>query len=178
MPTLARIPALRASRRFVDAAQIVLQRVLNALAGMNRAAEIKPDPELAEANKMHIIGLILELEEILTDNRYSACVREMIIDLFSKNLMHMDGGLPRGWSWRFVEDRGARAIIRLNTRRQHFVGLLKLLHVATQLPEQHEYEVTAETRQHLSLCLARLWDDMVFDTKRTIFREKVDSFFK
>lgn len=20
--------------------------------------------------------------------------------------MHMDGGLPRGWSWRFTEDRG------------------------------------------------------------------------
>lgn len=58
------------------------------------------------------------------------------------------------------------------------LGLLKLLHVSSQIPEQSDYEVTAETRQHLAVCLARLWEDMVFDTKRTIFREKVDIFFK
>lgn len=50
--------------------------------------------------------LILELEEMLTDVKVSSTVRDTVIDLFTKNLMHMDGGLPRGWSWRFVEDRG------------------------------------------------------------------------
>ncbi|KAI6209433.1 Protein unc-45-like protein B [Aphelenchoides besseyi] len=161
IPQLARIPALRSSRQFVDSTQILIERVFNALAAMNRLKDIKPDPEVVEQNKMHIINLILELEEMLTDPQYSAIVREMIIDLFSKNLMHMDKGLPRGWSWRFTEDR----------------GLLKLLHVSTQIPELCDYEVTAETRQHLALCLARLWDDMVFDTKRAIYREKVDAFF-
>ena len=33
-------------------------------------------------------------------------VRETVIDIFVKNLMHMDGGIPRGWSWRFVDERG------------------------------------------------------------------------
>ncbi|KAI6191741.1 Protein unc-45-like protein B [Aphelenchoides bicaudatus] len=161
IPLLARIPAIRQTKPFVDASQIVIQRVFNALAAMDRSKDIKPDPEVAEENKMSIISLILELEEIITDPQYSAIVREAIIDLFTKNLMHMDGGLPRGWSWRFTEDR----------------GLLKLLHISSQIPEQCDYEVTAETRQHLALCLARLWDDMVFDTRRAVFREKVDMYF-
>lgn len=146
----------------MDAAQILVERLFNALAAMDRSKNIKPDPEVAEKNKLHIIKLILELEEIMTDPQFSARVREMCVDLFLKQLMHMDGGLPRGWSWKFTEDR----------------GLLKLLHLATQLPEQCDYPVSAETRQHVALCLTRLWDDMVFDTKRAIFQEKVDSFFK
>ena len=40
------------------------------------------------------------------DKTVSALVRNTVIDLFTKNLMHMDGGIPRGWSWRFTEERG------------------------------------------------------------------------
>lgn len=90
----------------MDAAQIVIERVFNGLAAMDRHKKIKPDPETAEHNKMNIINLLLELEEMVTDPQYSAVVRESIIDIFTKVLMHMDGGLPRGWSWRFTEDRG------------------------------------------------------------------------
>uniref|UniRef100_A0A915Q3F6 Protein unc-45 homolog B n=1 Tax=Setaria digitata TaxID=48799 RepID=A0A915Q3F6_9BILA len=147
--------------QYLDACSVIIQRLFNALAKMNQKKEIKPDPEICEANKIHIIRLILELEEILTDVNVTAPVRDTSIDLLLKNLMHMDGGLPRGWSWRFVEDR----------------GLLKLLHVSTQLPEQCEYPVTAETRQHLAVCLTRLYDDMIFDTRRQIFKERVDAFF-
>ncbi|VDM43851.1 unnamed protein product [Toxocara canis] len=161
MPKLTRILTLRDDKQFVDASGVVLQRVFNALAKMDRQKEVKPDPEVAEANKLLIIRLILELEEMLTDINVSSTVRETVIDLLLKNLMHMDGGLPRGWSWRFVEDR----------------GLLKLLHVATQVPEQCEYPVSSETRQHLAICLARLNDDMVFDNRRAVYRERVDAFF-
>lgn len=85
IPLLARIPAIRQqSKTFIDAAQIVIQRVFNGLAAMDRTKEIKPDPEIAEQNKMHIINLILELEEIMTDPQYNANVRELVIDLFTK----------------------------------------------------------------------------------------------
>lgn len=43
---------------------------------------------------------------MLTDGTVAAPARDTVIDILLKNLMHMDGGLPRGWSWRFVEDRG------------------------------------------------------------------------
>jgi hypothetical protein len=57
------------------------------------------------------------------------------------------------------------------------LGLLKLLHVATQIPEQYDYPVSAETRQHMAICLSRLNDDMVFDNRRAIYKERVDQFF-
>ncbi|VBB27322.1 unnamed protein product [Acanthocheilonema viteae] len=161
MRQICRLMEKCAYSQYLDACGIIIQRLFNALAKMNREKEIKPDPEICEANKVYIIRLILELEEMLTDINVAASPRDVTIDLLLKNLMHMDGGLPRGWSWRFVEDR----------------GLLKLLHVSTQLPEQCDYPVTAETRQHLAICLTRLYDDMVFDTRRQIFKERVDAFF-
>lgn len=54
---------------------------------------------------------------MLTDVNVSSTVRETVIDLLLKNLMHMDGGLPRGWSWRFVEDRGERYNLCFGTPR-------------------------------------------------------------
>ncbi|KAK0423976.1 hypothetical protein QR680_008441 [Steinernema hermaphroditum] len=161
IPKITRLMSSRDNEQYLDAAGVVIQRLFNGLSRMDRTKEIKPDPEWSEENKVHIVRLILELEEMLTSPQFSAKVRETTIDLFVKNLMHMDGGLPRGWSWRFVEDR----------------GLLKLLHCSAQIPEQCEYPVTAETRQHLAICLTRLHDDMVFDTKRAIFKERLDAFF-
>ncbi|KIH47867.1 hypothetical protein ANCDUO_22068 [Ancylostoma duodenale] len=86
----------------------------------------------------------------------------MVIDILLKNLMHMDGGIPRGWSWKFTEES----------------GLLALLDVSSQIPEQCDYPVSHETRQHVAICLQRLDEDMVFDSKRLIYKEKVDHFFK
>lgn len=159
---VCRLMCKKSTKDFVDATGILVQRVFNAMAKMDRQKEMKPDPEVAEANKIWIIRVLLELQEMLQDPKVGAVQRETCIDLFLKNLMHMDGGIPRGWSWKFVEER----------------GLLALLDVASQIPELCEYPVSAETRQHVAICLQRLEEDMVFDTKRTIFKEKVDMFFK
>ncbi|KAK5964585.1 Protein unc-45 B [Trichostrongylus colubriformis] len=158
---VCRIVCARDAKDYVDAAGLILQRIFNALVKMDRTKEIKPDPEVAEANKLWIIRVILELQSMLKDKSVTAIGREMVIDLLVKNLMHMDGGIPRGWSWKFVEDQ----------------GLLCLLDVASQIPEQCDYPVSHETRQHVAICLQRLDDDMVFDTKRLIYKEKVDLFF-
>ncbi|KAK5975120.1 Protein unc-45 B [Trichostrongylus colubriformis] len=158
---VCRIMCARDAKEYVDAAGLILQRIFNALVKMDRTKEIKPDPEVAEANKLWIIRVILELQSMLKDKTVTAIVREMVIDVLLKNLMHMDGGIPRGWSWKFVEDQ----------------GLLCLLDVASQIPEQCDYPVSHETRQHVAICLQRLDEDMVFDTKRLIYKEKVDLFF-
>lgn len=149
------------AKEYVDASGLIMQRMFNALVKMDRSKDIKPDPEVAEANKVWIIRVILELQDMLRDKTVTAIVREMVIDILLKNLMHMDGGIPRGWSWKFVEDQ----------------GLLTLLDVASQIPEQCDYPVSHETRQHVAICLQRLDEDMVFDTKRAIYKEKVDYFF-
>uniref|UniRef100_A0AC35UAV9 TPR_REGION domain-containing protein n=1 Tax=Rhabditophanes sp. KR3021 TaxID=114890 RepID=A0AC35UAV9_9BILA len=162
IPVICKLFVTRAHcKQIIESVNLIVQRVFNALCAFDRSKQIKPDPEVAEANKMHIIKLILELEDFLCDRQYNYAIRESVIDLFVKNLMHMDGGIPRGWSWRFIEDR----------------GLLKLLHIASQDPELSDYPVSAETRNHVAICLQRLHDDCVFDTKRAIYKEKVDGFF-
>lgn len=42
------------------------------------------------------------------------------------------------------------------------LGLLTLLDVASQIPEQCDYPVSHETRQHVAICLQRLDEDMVY----------------
>ncbi|CAJ0571281.1 unnamed protein product, partial [Mesorhabditis spiculigera] len=158
---VCRIMCARPVEEFVDAAGLLVQRVFNAMVKMDRQKEMKPDPEIAESNKLWIIRVILELQEMLTDKGVGPKVRNTVIDLFTKNLMHMDGGIPRGWSWKFVDER----------------GLLALLDVSCQIPQKCDYLVNSETRQHMAICLSRLYDDMVFDTKRTIFKERLDGFF-
>jgi len=55
-----------------------------------------------------LIDLIFELKRMLTDPKIGVLPRKAAVDILLKNLMHMDCGLPRGWSWRFVEDDGMR----------------------------------------------------------------------
>ncbi|RCN35472.1 tetratricopeptide repeat protein [Ancylostoma caninum] len=158
---VCRLMCARDAKEYVDASGLIVQRIFNALVKMDRTKDIKPDPEVAEANKLWIIRVILELQSMLTDKTVTAIVREMVIDILLKNLMHMDGGIPRGWSWKFTEES----------------GLLALLDVSSQIPEQCDYPVSHETRQHVAICLQRLDEDMVFDSKRLIYKEKVDLFF-
>ncbi|CAB3403390.1 unnamed protein product [Caenorhabditis bovis] len=158
---VVRLMCRRSAKEFIDAAGLIVQRVFNAMVKMDRQKEMKPDPEVAEANKLWIVRVLLELQDMLHDTCVSAYARETVIDLFLKNLMHMDGGIPRGWSWKLTEER----------------GLLAMLDIAAQIPEQCDYPVSSETRQHVAICLQRWYDDMVFDTKRAIFKEKLDSYF-
>uniref|UniRef100_A0A915J0B9 Uncharacterized protein n=1 Tax=Romanomermis culicivorax TaxID=13658 RepID=A0A915J0B9_ROMCU len=97
---------------------------------------------------------------MLTDPNVDVLPRVAAIELLMKNLMHMDHGLPRGWSWKFVEHE----------------GLQKLLEVACNIPEQCTLRVNADTRDHLAICLARLYDDMVFDQYRAMYKTTVDEF--
>uniref|UniRef100_A0A915MBV5 UNC-45/Cro1/She4 central domain-containing protein n=1 Tax=Meloidogyne javanica TaxID=6303 RepID=A0A915MBV5_MELJA len=158
---LTRLIAARKPLVFVEAASTVIQHVFNGFAAMDRSKEIKPCAETVEKNKLPILRIILELEEMLTDPKFDIFVRECVIDLLMKNLMHMDGGLPRGWSWRFIEGR----------------GLYKMLHLATQIPELCDYPVSVETRQHVAIFLTRLYDDMVFDQRRALYSEVVKNVF-
>lgn len=52
-----------------------------------------------------------------------------------------------------------------------------MLHIASQIPEQCDYPVNAETRQFVALFLMKLYDDMVFDQRRATYKERVDQFF-
>ena len=53
-----------------------------------------------------LVRLIFVLKRALVDPNVRAIARNNAIDLLLKNLCHMDGGLPRGWSWEFNANDG------------------------------------------------------------------------
>jgi len=123
----------RENETIANAASLLIQRCLDALSGMDRKEKKKPDEEMCESsftthsyflythqyllhveNKLVLINLVFELKRMLTDPRCGATGRDHAIDLILKNLMHMDGGLPRGWSWQFVENDGLERLLKVS----------------------------------------------------------------
>ncbi|VDP11141.1 unnamed protein product [Soboliphyme baturini] len=149
-------------KRVSDAATLLVQNCFNALAGMNPKEQQKPDDQLVKVNQIVLTDMLFEMKQMLIRSDVCAAARNAVIGLLMKNLIHMDNGLPRGWSWRFVEDD----------------GLLNLLKVACNIPEQYCLPVTKETPEHLAVCLARLYDDMMFDKYRSIYKEITGSFLQ
>ncbi|XGW02377.1 hypothetical protein V3C99_014424 [Haemonchus contortus] len=158
---ICRLMCARDAREYVDVAGLIIQRIFNALVRMDRTNDIKPDPKVAEANKLWIVRVIVELEYMLKDKTVAAIAREMVIDVLLRNLMHMDYGIPKEWSWKFVEGQ----------------GMISLLDVASQIPELCDYPVTHETRHHVAICLQRLQERMALDNKMGTYRLKVYTFF-
>ncbi|XGW02376.1 hypothetical protein V3C99_014424 [Haemonchus contortus] len=158
---VCRLMCARDAKEYVDVAGLIIQRVFNALVKMDRTNDIKPDPKVAEANKLWIVRVIVELEYMLKDKTVAAIAREMVIDVLLRNLMHMDYGIPKEWSWKFVEGQ----------------GMISLLDVASQIPELCDYPVTHETQHHVAICLQRLQERMALDNKMDMYRLKVYTFF-
>lgn len=52
-----------------------------------------------------------------------------------------------------------------------------MLDLSCQIPELCQYPVSKETRQHVAVCLARLWDDMVFDEYRAQYKDVAQEFY-
>ncbi|KFD55832.1 hypothetical protein M513_03271 [Trichuris suis] len=146
--------------RVTKAAIFLLQRCFNVLMRDCANDDAKVDEELVERNKLLLVDLIFELKRLLTDRSVGAEARNGSITLLSKNLIHLNNGLPRGWSWKFVEND----------------GLERLLDVSCSSPQLMTLPVDANTRDNVALCLARLYDDMLFDNWRSLYKERVTNY--
>ncbi|VDO40269.1 unnamed protein product [Haemonchus placei] len=69
---VCRLMCARDAKEYVNVAGSIIQRIFNALVKMDRANDIKPDPKVAEANKLWIIRVIVELEYMLKDKTVAA----------------------------------------------------------------------------------------------------------
>uniref|UniRef100_A0A5S6R3A2 TPR_REGION domain-containing protein n=1 Tax=Trichuris muris TaxID=70415 RepID=A0A5S6R3A2_TRIMR len=146
--------------RVTNAAVGLLQRCFNVLMRDCPNEEANVVEELVERNKLPLVDLIFELKRLLTDASIGADARNGAIGLLSKNLIHLNNGLPRGWSWQFVEND----------------GLERLLEVSCSSPQLTTLPVDSATRDCVALCLARLYDDMLFDNRRSMYKERVTNY--
>nr|CDJ88427.1 Tetratricopeptide TPR2 and Tetratricopeptide TPR-1 domain containing protein [Haemonchus contortus] len=84
---VCRLMCARDAKEYVDVAGLIIQRVFNALVKMDRTNDIKPDPKVAEANKLWIVRVIVELEYMIKDKTVAAIVSFYnISDITSNNL--------------------------------------------------------------------------------------------
>ncbi|CDW54075.1 UNC45 protein [Trichuris trichiura] len=146
--------------RITKAAILLLQRCFNVLMRGCPNDDVKVNEELVETNKLLLVDLIFELKRLLIERSIGANARNGSISLLSKNLIHLNNGLPRGWSWKFVEND----------------GLERLLEVSCSNPRLMTLPVDDNTRDNVALCLARLYDDMLFDNWRSLYKERVTNY--
>ncbi|XP_034231259.1 protein unc-45 homolog B [Thrips palmi] len=149
------------SENQVNASQYCLQTILNTLSGMTNAPESKPQAELCEANKTEIDTLLTCLLFSVTSRTLSGLGRDAIIELIMRNVHYS----TLNWAFRLVEIR----------------GLQRLMEVASELKEykyESSMEITDSTRSLVSVCLARIYENMYYDKARQDFVANIDDFVK
>ncbi|KAK2725490.1 hypothetical protein QYM36_000098 [Artemia franciscana] len=145
----------------ISAAQYCLQTLLDALSGMTLKDEKTPDVELCSRNRKEIDTLITCLIYALTSRTMTGVGRDAMIELILRNCDY------RALDW-------AERIIDIN-------GLQRLMEVASELPEfkyESSMEVTDNTRTTVSVCLAKVYDNMYYENARGRFVNKIEDFIK
>ncbi|CAH1772776.1 unnamed protein product [Owenia fusiformis] len=96
---------------------------------------------------------------ILTSSKISGCGRDSLLEILIK-FVARQGGV--GWTRTFIE---------------YTEGLYKLMEIAGCIKEYKTMPVTDNSQMHASVALQKLYDDMLADKEREIYREKVDAYF-
>ncbi|XP_058450270.1 protein unc-45 homolog B [Malaya genurostris] len=145
----------------VAASQHCMQTVLNSLTGMENKEESKPIKELVDANQSLIDTLLSCLVYSVTDRTITGMARDAIIELLIRNVHYK----TIDWADKLVDMK----------------GLLRLMEVCSEL-EEYKYEsamnITPSSRTIASVCLARIYENMYYDTAREVFTEQISDFVK
>lgn len=138
-----------------------MQTVLNSFSGMENKDDSKPDKELTEANKKEIDFLLSCLVHAINDPILKGKARDAVMELLTRNVhwKYLD------WAERLIDQK----------------GLLRLMNVCSEL-EEYTYEsaipITPSSRTIASVCLARIYDNMYYDTMRQKYTEQIQDFVK
>lgn len=145
----------------VNAAQYCLQTILNSLSGMDNKKDTKPIKELCELNKKHIDTFLTCLVFSVSNRTLSGLARDALIELITRNIHYS----MLDWAERLIEIR----------------GLERLLDVASELQEfkyESSMEITKSTSTIVSVCLARIYENMYYDQAKQRFSDRINEFIK
>ena len=145
----------------VNASQYCLQTIINVLSGMTHKPESKPVAELCEANKKEIDTLLTCLVFTVTSRTISGLARDAIIELVIRNC-HYE---TLNWAFHVVQIR----------------GLQRLMEVGSELKEfkyESSMEITDSTRTLISVCLARIYENMYYDQARQEYLTNISDYIK
>ncbi|XP_060516554.1 protein unc-45 homolog B-like isoform X2 [Cylas formicarius] len=149
------------NKEIVNAAEYCLQIILNSLSGMENKIDSKPKQDLVERNKQTIDTLLNCLTFSINNQAISGLARDAIINILTRNINYN----ALNWAEEFV-DMG---------------GVARLLDCASEL-EECKYEsamsITPSTRTIAAVCLAKIYENMYYDTLRSKFLNKIEEFLK
>ncbi|CAG9831368.1 unnamed protein product [Diabrotica balteata] len=145
----------------VSAAEHCMQSIINAFSGMENRPDTKPKQELIESNKKQIDTLLTCLVYSINNRVISGLARDALIELIMRNI-HYD---QLCWAKELVD----------------IGGVERLMECASEL-EEYKYEsamnITPSTRTIAAVCLARVYENMYYDTLREKFMGKIENFIK
>ncbi|XP_035736786.1 protein unc-45 homolog B-like isoform X1 [Vespa mandarinia] len=145
----------------VNAAQYCLQIILNSYSGMDNKPDTKPNKDLCEQYKKEIDTILSCLLYSTTNRTITGQARDAIIELIMRNIHYT----ALNWAERLVEIH----------------GLQRLMEVASEL-EEYKYEsamdITSSTRTIMSVCLAKIYENMYYDAAKEKFRNAIDEYIK
>jgi protein unc-45 len=126
------------------------------------AARMRPFPfcvEKIDADAIEMIDTMLApVIQLLGSNKLSGFGRDNMLELLIKFVTRKDG---IGWSKKFIEAG----------------GIQQLLTIAGTIAEHKTISVTQNSRMHVSLCLSKIYDDLVSDQERTLFSDATEAYF-
>lgn len=126
------------------------------------AAKMRPFPfcwDKIESSAIELVDTLLpHIIQMLGSCKVSVYGRDNIMELLIKFVTRKDG---IGWSKKFIEAQGVQ----------------QLLTVAGTIPEHKTISVSANSRMHVSLCLSKIYEDLISDQERDLFTEATNAYF-
>lgn len=116
--------------------------------------------EMDENGKNFIDQLFTILTKMLPSWKVSAYGRDNIMEIFIKYLTRSNGV---GWSKRFMEIEGMNYVLNIAGSHRQLESVFK---------------VTENSRMHAALLMSKIYDDMISDKEREIFKEHCHNYFK
>ncbi|XP_077275609.1 protein unc-45 homolog B-like [Temnothorax americanus] len=146
------------SPKIVNASQYCLQNILNTYSGMNNERDSKPDKTLCETHKNELDTILSCLLNSVTNKTITGLARDAIIEFITRNIH-----TALNWAEQLVELR----------------GLQKLLEIASQLEEyEFSFDITSSTRTIISMCLAKIYENMYCNDDKRTFIKAIEEFFE
>lgn len=115
--------------------------------------------EKIDADAGELVDTMLpQIIQMLGSCKVSVYGRDNMMELLIKFVTRKDGV---GWSRKFIDAQ----------------GMQQLLIVAGTIPEHKTIAVSQNSRMHVSLCLSKIYEDLISDQERDLFLQAVNSYF-
>ncbi|XP_077258755.1 protein unc-45 homolog B-like isoform X1 [Temnothorax americanus] len=144
----------------INASQYCLQTILNTYSGMNDEPDSKPNETLCMMHKKKIdtiLSCLLNASRTIT----SGLARDTLIEFITRNIYYT----ALNWAERLVD----------------FRGLQKLMEMASEMVEfkkNYSIDITSSTQIVISMCLAKVYENMYSDVAKKKFNNAIDEFIE